>query len=88
VVGLIQTAAVHGNLKKVSFFRNRYFTYIFSALTVGGSLIAFFNWNSWCNTGIIEGCQQFILFLVSGFLALIFSFAVSFVVRVLRMGKL
>jgi hypothetical protein len=77
VVGLIQTTAVHNDLKGISFFRNKYHTYIFAALTIGGSLFALFTWNYWYDTGIIEGSQQLGLFAASVSLAMIITLLVS-----------
>jgi hypothetical protein len=81
VVGLIQTAAVHNNLKGISFFRSRYHAYVFATLTIGGSLFALFTWNYWYETGIIEGSQQFGLFAASASLALIITLLVSSVIN-------
>ena len=81
VIGILQIAAIRNDLKGMSFFENKYYAYIFAVITIGGSLFAFFTWNYWSNVGIIEGSQQFGLFVGASFLALVFTLLFASVLK-------
>ena len=81
VMGILQIAAIRNDLKGMSFFENKYYAYIFAVITIGGSLFAFFTWNYWSNVGIIEGSQQFGLFVGASFLALVFTLLFASVLK-------
>jgi hypothetical protein len=73
VVGLLQVSSSYNGSLLFSFFKEKYIAVIFTILTTGGSLVAFFTWNYWGETGVVEGSQQFGLFLLSALLAVVFS---------------
>jgi hypothetical protein len=81
VVGLLQAAGSYNNLQGLLFFKAKISAYIFALLSTGGALCAFFTWNYWGETGVIEGSQQFGLFLLSGLLALVFTLVVSSTIK-------
>lgn len=81
VTGILQAASSYNNLQGLSFFKKKLTGYLFAVLTTGGALTAFFTWNYWLPTGIIQGSQQFALFILSTLLALIFTLAVSSAVK-------
>jgi len=61
----IQAAASYSGLRGIVFFRNKAHSYIVSALVSLPCFIALLTWN-WRNpTGIIEGAQQFYIFMLS-----------------------
>jgi hypothetical protein len=95
VLGVLQGAAAHNDLRGLRFFRYLPASYAFSVLTVGFSLFVFFNWNSRYATGIIEGSQQVLLFTLAGIIALVCTRVVASVIRssysrrrVVRPGRL
>lgn len=73
-VGILQAAGTHSGMSAYSFFKNKVIAVIFAVITTGGSLFAFFVWNYWSKTGVVEGSQQFGLFTLSTIAALIFTF--------------
>ena len=77
VVGIIQAAGNHSGMSEYSFFKNKVIAAIFAVITTGGSLFAFFLWNYWSKTGVVEGSQQFGLFVLSGLAALVFTLLVA-----------
>jgi hypothetical protein len=81
VVGVIQAAAAHNNLRGLLFFRKYATAYIFAFLTSGFSLFVFFIWNYRYETGIIEGSQQAGLFALSAILAVIFTLVLSAIIK-------
>jgi hypothetical protein len=81
VVGVLQAAAAHNNLRGLLFFKNKSSAYLWAALTTGAALAAFFTWNYLFPTGIIEGSQQTGLFALSALAALIFTLIISSVVK-------
>ena len=61
----IQAAASYSGLRGIVFFQNKAPSYIVSALVCLPCFIALLTWN-WRNpTGIIEGAQQFYIFMLS-----------------------
>jgi hypothetical protein len=81
VVGLLQASGSYNGSAVFSFFKEKYLAVIFAVLTTGSALVAFFTWNYWSETGVIEGSQQFSLFLLSALLAVIFDGVVSLCIR-------
>jgi hypothetical protein len=81
VVGLLQVSSSYNGSLLFSFFKEKYIAVIFTILTTGGSMVAFFTWNYWGETGVVEGSQQFGLFLLSALLAVVFSGSVSLLIR-------
>ena len=81
VAGLLQASSSYNGSALFSFFKEKYLAYIFAVLITGGSLAAFFTWNYWGETGVIEGSQQFGLFLLSSLLAVLFDASVSLLIR-------
>jgi hypothetical protein len=76
-VGVLQSAGTYSGRPGYSFFKSKVPAGIFALITTGGSLAAFFVWNYWSKTGVVEGSQQFGLFVLSALLALAFTFFVS-----------
>ena len=62
-MGVLQAAAGHGERTRFFFFKQKVHGYFFGALTVAPAMTGFFTWNYRNPTGIIEGTQQFFLFL-------------------------
>ncbi len=81
VVGVLQAAASHNNLKGLLFFRKKGTGYFFGALALGFSLFTFFIWNSRYATGVIEGSQQAGLFALSTGAAVLFTFVLSSLIK-------
>jgi hypothetical protein len=77
VVGILQVAGNQSGNPWYTFFKSKIIAVVFAVVTAGGSLFAFFIWNYWSDTGIIQGSQQFGLFTLSTVAALIFTFLVS-----------
>jgi hypothetical protein len=80
-VGVLQSAGTYSGRPGYSFFKSKVLAGIFALITTGGSLAAFFVWNYWSDIGIVEGSQQFGLFVLSALLALAFVFFVAGVVN-------
>jgi hypothetical protein len=76
-VGVLQAAGTYSGRAGYSFFKSKVLAGIFALITTGGSLAAFFVWNYWSETGVVEGSQQFGLFVLSALLALAFTFFVA-----------
>lgn len=73
----IQAAASYSGLRGIVFFRNNTLSYIVSALVSLPCFIALLTWN-WRNpTGIIEGAQQFYIFMLSMVSAIGFTIVLS-----------
>jgi hypothetical protein len=86
VLGVMQAAAAHNNLEGLLFFKYKRYAYLWALLTAGSSLAVFFTWNYHFETGVIEGSQQAWMFAVSAFAALLFTLAVSSLLKY-RLGK-
>ena len=82
--GVLQAVAAYNNLKGLLFFKSPIMAYVFAALAIGGTLGWFFLSKN-RNLPGIEGSQQFFAFNRALFLALVFTFVVSSVLR-RRMG--
>jgi hypothetical protein len=67
------------------FFRQVVLSYIFIALTIGGSFLWFFGGEN-RNVPGLEGAQQFYLFIAAAFSALVFTLALSSLIK-WREGK-
>jgi hypothetical protein len=81
ILGVLQAAAAHNNLQGLLFFKRRWHAYLVTALTTGPALGVFFSWNYHFATGLIEGSQQAGLCALSGLLALIFTLALSSLIK-------
>ena len=77
VVGLVQAAVTYNNVSRLSFFKQKRVAYISAVLLTGGALTGFFTWNYWEVTGVVEGSQQFGLFVLSSFIALVFTYSLG-----------
>lgn len=64
-VGVIQAAVAYNGLKGVCFFYYKTSAYLFALVTTVPVLISFFYWNSRNPTGVIEGREQFCLFMLA-----------------------
>ena len=76
-VGVLQVVAAYNELRGVSFFGRKIYSYLFAAFTVGPALAGFFTWNLRNPTGIIQGSEQFGCFMLALTAALIFTLAAS-----------
>lgn len=74
-VGVIQATVAYNGFWGISFFNHKIIGYLFMVLTVGPALAAFFTWNERNLTGVIEGREQFYLFM----LAIVTSIALTLV---------
>lgn len=78
--GVVQVAAAYGRLKGLQFFASRRFSIVAGMGVILGSLMWFF-WDGGRNIpdtgGGIAGASQFGLFVLGGFLALLFTFVVT-----------
>ena len=61
-LGIYQLAAAYSGLKGISFFPNKNLGYIFTVIAISPTFIGLFTWNQRNGTGIVEGAQQFGLF--------------------------
>lgn len=75
--GVTQAAAAYNGLKGVSLFYYKSSSYIFTIVTVVPVLVSLFAWNSRNPTGVIEGREQFVLFMLAIVTAIIFTIAMS-----------
>jgi hypothetical protein len=76
-IGVIQAAVAYSGFKGISFFRHKIFSYLFTILTLGPVLGAFFTWNERNLTGVIEGSEQFYLFMLAIVAAIGFTLFLS-----------
>jgi hypothetical protein len=86
VVGVLQLAAAHNNLRSLLFFPRRGYTAGFSVLAIGLALFAFLTWNDFNNI-IVEGGQQTGSFVFSAGIALIFTLVFSSILNSHRVGN-
>ncbi len=78
--GVLQGVAAYSNLKGLLFFESRIMAYVFSALAIGG-VFGWFFLSENRNVPGIEGREQFFAFNSALFLALVFTFVISSVLR-------
>ena len=64
-VGVIQAAVAYNGFKGVCFFYYKVSAYIFAFFTTVPVLASFFYWNRRNPTGVIEGREQFCLFMLA-----------------------
>ena len=76
-IGVIQAAAAYNGLRGVCFFYYKTSAYLFALVTVVPVLVSFFDWNSRNPTGVIEGREQFCLFMLALVAAIGFTVAFS-----------
>lgn len=76
-VGVIQAAVAYNGFRGISFFSRQIYGYLFMALTLGPVLVAFFTWNERNLTGVIEGREQFYLFMLAIVAAIGFTLVLS-----------
>ncbi len=74
VLGTLQASAGRSGRQHLFFFPHVSHGYTFAALTVIPAMTGFFTWNLRNPTGIVEGSQQFLLFV----LAMATSFCLSY----------
>jgi len=76
-VGVIQAAVAYNGFRGISFFSHKISAYLFMAVTLGPVLASFFTWNERNPTGVIEGAQQFGLFMLAIVASIGFTLAMS-----------
>lgn len=76
-VGVIQAAVAYNGFKGVSLFYYKVSAYLFALFTTVPVLISFFYWNERNLTGIIEGREQFYLFMLAIVAAIGFTLVMS-----------
>lgn len=81
VLGVFQLTAAYNDLKGISFFNNKIYGYIFGFISIILPYTAFFTWNKRNATGIIEGPEQFFLFVPTLAIALVFTLFISSLVK-------
>lgn len=77
VLGVFQITAAYNDLRGISFFNKKVYGYIFGFIAIILSYAAFFTWNKRNATGIIEGPEQFFLFVPALAIALVFTLLLS-----------
>lgn len=86
-IGVVQVAAAYGGLRGLLFFGDKRFSVVLGMAMILVSLVWFF-WDGGRNfpdTGRgIAGASQFVLFVLGGFLALLFTFLVTFLTNFSR----
>ena len=80
-IGVIQAAAAYNGLKGISFFSYRLSAYLFMLVTSGPAMASFFSWNERNPTGVIEGAQQFGLFMLAIVASIGFTLIISSIVK-------
>jgi hypothetical protein len=81
VIGVLQAAAAHNNLRGMLFFRRILHAYIFAGITIVVPLGMFFTWNYMFAVGYVAGSQQAGLFFFSSAAAIVFTLIVSSLVN-------
>ena len=76
-VGVIQAAVAYNGFRGISFFNRKIYGYLFMVFTLGPVLVAFFAWNERNITGVIEGREQFYLFILAIVAAIGFTLVLS-----------
>jgi hypothetical protein len=76
-IGVIQAGVAHNGLRGISFFNRKIYAYFFMLITLGPVITAFFTWNERNPTGVIEGSEQFYLFMLAIVSAIGFTLVLS-----------
>jgi len=76
-VGVIQAAVAYNGFKGISFFNRNIFAYLFMVITLCPVAVAFFTWNDRNLTGVIEGREQFCLFMLAVVAAIGFTLVLA-----------
>ncbi len=76
-IGAIQAAVALNGLMGISFFNRKIYAYFFMFITLGPVITAFFTWNERNPTGVIEGSEQFYLFMLAIVSAIGFTLVLS-----------
>jgi hypothetical protein len=76
-VGVIQATVAYNGFRGISFFSCKIYSYLFTIFTLGPVLVAFFTWNERNLTGVIEGREQFYLFMLAIVAAIGFTLVLS-----------
>jgi hypothetical protein len=63
-VGVIQAAAAYSGLRGLLFLRRQGSSYVLAAVLTGWPLALFFNWNERWATGVIQGTEQTVIFML------------------------
>ena len=86
-VGVVQVAASYGDLRGLLLFRDNRLSMVVGVGLIAGSLLWFF-WDGGRNlpdtNGGIAGASQFWLFVLGGFLALLFTYLATSITRFRR----
>jgi hypothetical protein len=85
VLGVMQLAAAHNNIRSLLFFTRTIYTVCFAVLAIGFALFAFFTWNDF-NSIIVEGGQQTGSFVLSAAAGILFTLFFSSVINNRRLG--
>ncbi len=76
-MGVMQAAAARSGRASFFFFNRKLHGYLFGLATFGLSMFGFFTWNSRNLTGVIEGTQQFFLFVFAVICAIGASYVIA-----------
>ena len=76
-VGVIQAAVAYNGFKGVSLFYYKVSAYLFALVTAVPVLVSLFYWNERNLTGVIEGREQFYLFMLAIVAAIGFTLVLS-----------
>lgn len=76
-MGVIQASAARSGRANYFFFTRKLHGYLFGLVTFGLSMFGFFTWNSRNLTGVIEGTQQFFLFIFAVICAIGASYVIA-----------
>ena len=86
-VGVIQAAVAYNGFKGVSLFYYKVSAYLFALVTAVPVLISFFYWNERNLTGVIEGREQFCLFMLAIVTAISFTLVLSSLLKYWSLRK-
>ncbi len=76
-VGVIQAAVAYNGFRGISFFSYKVSAYLFMLVTTSPAMARFFTWNERNDTGVIEGREQFFLFMLAIVAAIGFTLVLS-----------
>jgi hypothetical protein len=86
VLGVLQLAAAHNNLRNLLFFSRKGYTVGFAVPAIGVPLFVFFSWYNFYSF-VVEGGQQTGSFILSAGAALLFTLGFSSILNRKRAGK-
>jgi energy-coupling factor transporter transmembrane protein EcfT len=80
-IGVLQIAAAYAKLEGLFFFKRAFVGYIFGVLLIGGTFTWFFTVHSYNMPTVVEGWQQFGLFLAGIVAAFLLTATISSLIK-------